>query len=391
MPSNSLPLPITYTQPFKALYISLRLASIFLLIPTWTLWHALIKKPHPSWTLKESLISRLIRWLMPINAQCGLHPLSLDKTQEVPDSKLKETSFVWIEPPESSIIRGAALDRDGKVKPVRVPGYVWPKGGVIGEGEGEGLVGLFFHGGGYMMGNGSEYFPETQIAREIYKRSDVTQILSVDYRLLHESCHPGQLLDALAAYNHLILKGVSPSRILVIGACAGGHLALMLTRYLYDEKVLPMPSGLMLFSPWLDMSIDLKLLSGDTTAIRPNTDIDILATSHIPNLRFLGNQPRELLNSPLLSANLAPPGSYKSYPRTFISIGECEAFRRECEQLHQLMIAGDVDVTLDVQPDAVHDFWGFGDLVPSVKAREALAVNVVNWIKRHGKGKMVEP
>jgi len=27
-----------------------------------------------------------------------------------------------------------------------------------------------------------------------------------------------------------------------------GHLALMLTRYLHDEKVLPLPLGLMLFS-----------------------------------------------------------------------------------------------------------------------------------------------
>jgi hypothetical protein len=93
---------------------------------------------------------------MPLNAQCGLSPQSTDKTREVPQKELKETSFVWLEPIPDSLIVGIAAD--DKVKPVRIPGYIWPKNADL---KTDGFVGLFIHGGGYMMGNGSESFEET--------------------------------------------------------------------------------------------------------------------------------------------------------------------------------------------------------------------------------------
>jgi acetyl esterase/lipase len=205
-------------------------------------------------------------------------------------------------------------------------------------------------------------------------------VLSVDYRLSHEACHPGQLLDALAGYAHLIHDAkVDPSRIVIMGACAGGHLALMLARYLHDMKVLPMPAGIMLFSPWVDLVIDGEIEKGKV-APRPNTAIDLLSTSFLANLKFLGHHSQELLSLPLLSANLAPAGSHIDYPPTFISVGECEAWRRENEQLRDLMIQDGVDVTFDVQEDAVHDFWGFGNMVPSAKARTQVARNVTEWV-----------
>lgn len=61
-------------------------------------------------------------------------------------------------------------------------------------------------------------------------------------------------------------------------------------------------------------------------------------------------------------------------------MGDAEAFQRECDQLSALLRADGVDITYDVQPDAVHDFWGFGDLVPSADARAQLAAHVYEWI-----------
>jgi len=47
--------------------------------------------------------------------------------------------------------------------------------------------------------------------------------IAVDYRLSGESCHPAQLLDALAGYSHLVQTlGIDPARIVLFGACAGG-------------------------------------------------------------------------------------------------------------------------------------------------------------------------
>ncbi|SJK98212.1 uncharacterized protein ARMOST_01473 [Armillaria ostoyae] len=93
----------------------------------------------------------------------------------------------------------------------------------------DGLVGLWIHGGEYIMGNGSEYFGECGIANNIQEYSQVKYIVSVEYRLLHESCHAAQLLDA---YSHLL----------------SGHLVMLLGRHLYEEKALPMLSALMVFS-----------------------------------------------------------------------------------------------------------------------------------------------
>ncbi|KAJ7579746.1 Alpha/Beta hydrolase protein [Mycena floridula] len=360
-------------QPLKAVYILLRCLALIPLIPFWVV-SSIFSRPRPSWTIKECVAIRLIHWIMPLNAQCGISPLCTDKTREVPQAKLKETSFVWLEPAPDALIVGIAADE--QVKPVRIPGYIWPKETPL---KTNGFVGLFIHGGGYMMGNGSESFDETNIARMVYQKTEIKHILSVDYRLSGEACHPAQLLDALAAYSHLVnTVRIEPSKIVLFGACAGGHLVLLLLRYLYEEKVLPMPGAIMLFSPWVDMVIDQEIESKKADE-RPNTSIDLLATSFAANLKFLGHSPQSLLSTPYFSANRAPPNSYKGYPPTFVSVGDAEAFRQECEQLVELMGTDGVNVELDVQKDAVHDFLGM-TIVPSEKARESVMVHVESWV-----------
>ncbi|KAF8079281.1 Alpha/Beta hydrolase protein [Lyophyllum atratum] len=257
--------PSTARQPLKGLYVSIRLLSLVVNVPLWTLYYAVFSSPRASWTLKEAVLVRLFRYLMPLNALCDLAPLTTDKSQEVPQSKLKETSFIWLEPAEDALITGVA--RDAKVGPVRIPGYIWPKETPI-RADG-GLVGLWIHGGGYMMGNGSETFPENDIARRVYQNTKVKHILSLDYRVSSEACHPAQLQDALAAYSYLVnAVGVNPSKIVLLGACSGGHLVLLLLRYLYEEKVLPMPGSVMLFSPWVDMTIDQDIEAKKCDALR---------------------------------------------------------------------------------------------------------------------------
>ena len=145
-------------QPFKAVYITSRLLALVALVPSWLITYSLLPRPRASWTLRESVLVRIIRWIMPLNATCGISPLSTDKTRQVPETELKETSFIWIEPAREVFIKGSALDP--LVPCIRVPGYIWPKAGDLGKSDDTALVGLFVHGGGYMMGNGSETFSE---------------------------------------------------------------------------------------------------------------------------------------------------------------------------------------------------------------------------------------
>lgn len=148
--------PIWYHQPFQAVYVVTKFLSLLARIPLWTLYYAIFPRPRASWTLKETLIVRIFRVILSMNAAAGLSPMCTDKTRTVPETELKETSFVWIEAAQDSLIKGPA--EDSAVKPIRIPGYVWPKGSDLQNSKG--LVGLFIHGGGYMVGNGSEHYPE---------------------------------------------------------------------------------------------------------------------------------------------------------------------------------------------------------------------------------------
>uniref|UniRef100_A0A8H7Y075 Uncharacterized protein n=1 Tax=Psilocybe cubensis TaxID=181762 RepID=A0A8H7Y075_PSICU len=123
---------------------------------------------------------------------------------------------------------------------------------------------------------------------------------------------------------------------------------LMLMKYLDCQKILKLPRALILLSPWIDMALDhvLHLSKG---RLRPNAEVDVVVTSYVENLRFLGHHPVGSLTSPYFSANLAPPGSYVNYPITYLSIGDCETFLPESLQLIDLMRGDGVDVTFDCQ------------------------------------------
>ena len=157
---------IWYKQPFKTIYIASRLLALIALVPSWFITYSLLPRPRATWTVRESVLVRILRWIMPLNANCGLSPLATDKTRQVPETELKETSFVWIEPARDEILKGPALDP--LVPCIRIPGYIWPKAGDLGKSDESALVGLFFHGGGYMMGNGSETFAECGTRLHLY-------------------------------------------------------------------------------------------------------------------------------------------------------------------------------------------------------------------------------
>ncbi|KAK7032587.1 hypothetical protein VNI00_012850 [Paramarasmius palmivorus] len=77
----------------------------------------------------------------------------------------------------------------------------------------------------------------------------------------------------------------------------------------------------------------------------------------------------------------AQPGSYTSYPPTFISIGDAESLREENEQLVELLRGVGVDVVFDVQKDAVHDFISM-DAILSDQARENAIQSACGWVDR---------
>jgi monoterpene epsilon-lactone hydrolase len=109
---------------------------------------------------------------------------------------------------------------------------------------------VHFHGGGYCVGS-----PLMARAWAAHLSAQAQcRVLVPDYRLAPEHAHPAALADArdvVAA----VLGETTPRSVVLSGDSAGGGLVLALVLALRDAG-LQLPAGLILLSPWLDLSAD---------------------------------------------------------------------------------------------------------------------------------------
>ncbi|KAH9932132.1 alpha/beta-hydrolase [Epithele typhae] len=209
-----------------------------------------------------------------------------------------------------------------------------------------GVVGLQFHGGGYMLGRRRRPSRGSlvRIPRGLIQHGICASVLSVEYSLIGLSeddesrPFPTQLLEAVSAYRYLLKDmNVPASRIVFVGDSAGAHLVLALQRYLCETQTLPFPSGLFLHSPWCDLSADAQ---------RPQMP------------RLLGSMTADHLSSPYFSPSLNP--APRHWPPTLIYYGETEQFKTSIVALESQLKNANAKVTAYAAPGipeyCSHDF-----------------------------------
>ncbi|HWI43343.1 MAG TPA: alpha/beta hydrolase [Nocardioides sp.] len=109
---------------------------------------------------------------------------------------------------------------------------------------------LFLHGGAYTSGSPISH---RALAAHLGDQARAVGHL-LDYRLAPEHPYPAAVDDALAAYRDLLASGIPAERIAVAGDSAGGGLTLALVVRIKAEG-LPLPCGLALVSPWVDLAL----------------------------------------------------------------------------------------------------------------------------------------
>eukprot|EP01061_Rhynchopus_euleeides_P025747 TRINITY_DN4180_c0_g1_i1.p1 TRINITY_DN4180_c0_g1~~TRINITY_DN4180_c0_g1_i1.p1 ORF type:complete len:434 (+),score=173.97 TRINITY_DN4180_c0_g1_i1:44-1303(+) len=110
---------------------------------------------------------------------------------------------------------------------------------------------LYLHGGGFIAGTAGAY---RGMISPVAKRINCN-VFAVEYRKMPEHPLPAAVDDALVAYRYLIQeKKFDPSSIILAGDSAGGSLCLLLLLRL-KEVNLPQPSGAMLMSPYVDLTV----------------------------------------------------------------------------------------------------------------------------------------
>lgn len=212
---------------------------------------------------------------------------------------------------------------------------------------------LYCHGGGYTSGN-------LGYARVLAsKLAHVTgyDVLSFEYRLAPEHPYPAAVEDALQAWDHLMLLGYGAQDIILAGDSAGGNLALVLCLRLRGAGR-RLPGGLVLFSPWTDMT-----MSGPSYGERAVID-PMLTANYIDAVRR-AYAPGEDFSHPELSPLF---GDLSGFPRTLVQVGDHEILFSDAQRLAEALRRQNVPARLEVSEGMWHVFQMF----PSKKAAAAL-------------------
>jgi epsilon-lactone hydrolase len=212
---------------------------------------------------------------------------------------------------------------------------------------------LYLHGSGYVVCS-----PRTH--RELVARlSRAARVPAyvVDYRLAPEHPFPSAFDDTLEAYRYLLDAGYS--RIVVAGDSAGGHLAISLVAAL-TEASLPVPAGLVLFSPLVDPSFDT---AAATSREARDPMFTAGAARRMLSLYTDAGDPEDAR----LAVMSAEP---QEMPPVLLHAGSREMLAADARALDAWLRAADVDVRTTIWPGQVHVFQLFGFLP---EARQAVS------------------
>jgi acetyl esterase/lipase len=200
---------------------------------------------------------------------------------------------------------------------------------------------LYLHGGGYVFGS-----PRTH--RNLVSRlSHVTGLpaISVGYRLPPQYTLPAPVEDALAAYRAL-LQEREASRIVVAGDSAGGNLAHELALHAV-EAGLPAPAGLVLLSPWSDLSGSGASMQGNAAT---DPFIPEIGLRRCARVAVGGGDPAHWRVSPLF----APDELQRRLPPTFVQVGTDEVLRDDGERVARRLAGLGVPVELELYEGTLH-------------------------------------
>ena len=212
---------------------------------------------------------------------------------------------------------------------------------------------LHCHGGGYSTG--SSVYARTLTTKLAMATS--MEVLSFDYRLAPEHPAPAALEDAMKVWDYLMLIGYGARDVILTGDSAGGNLALTLVQRLKEQNRL-LPRGLVLMSPWTDMTSSGK-------SFQEKKDLDPVLNEAYINKMIQAYAGKRDLTDPYLSPLFA---DFTGFPPAYIQVGTNEILYSDSVRLMQRMREAGVTVKLD----AFEGMWHVFQMSPFKTAYEAM-------------------
>ncbi|MBI1360137.1 MAG: alpha/beta hydrolase fold domain-containing protein [Alphaproteobacteria bacterium] len=213
--------------------------------------------------------------------------------------------------------------------------------GVLPEGASGERVILWMHGGGYVVGSSVSH---RGLGSQVAAAAGCAVVLP-DYRLAPEHVYPAAIEDCVAVYHAVLAEGVAPEQIVLAGDSAGGALAVSTALRLKKEGAAT-PAGLMLLSPWVDLSCE-----GWSYDAKSRRDPFLTASSLQARAKqYLGAASHDDPGIDLLNADL------RGLPPTIIQTGEAEVVLSDSTTLAERIGAAGAPVTLEIWPEMFHVF-----------------------------------
>jgi acetyl esterase/lipase len=204
---------------------------------------------------------------------------------------------------------------------------------------------LYIHGGAFCMCKAGTH------RGLLYRLAKLTNsvIFSVDYKRSPEYKYPVPLDDCLLSYMYLLGKIKDPNKIILAGDSAGGNLVINLVAKLVTND-LPLPSKIILLSPWVDLSD-----YGKNSSWKKNHKYDIIredlakffALEYIdPSINTLKDVSPLYLSEDIL----------KKFPETLVEYGEYEVLHDQIKEFCKKLFDLGVEINYNCRPDMIHVF-----------------------------------
>lgn len=204
---------------------------------------------------------------------------------------------------------------------------------------------LYVHGGAFYLGslNTHRAFLSDMVART------QMQVIHVNYPLAPEQPFP-EALDALFdVYNILLDQGIQAKDIILSGDSCGANLALALALKIRDEQ-LPQVSGLMLLSPFLDLTLTSE-------SLRFNQKHDALLSIETLETGIDYYVPKAMDKShPSISPLFA---DLTGLPPTLVQVGSKEILLDDAQRFKEKAEQANVQVTFKLYTGMWHNFQMF--------------------------------
>ncbi|MGW6032696.1 alpha/beta hydrolase [Gordonia terrae] len=227
-----------------------------------------------------------------------------------------------------------------------------------------GIVVLYLHGGGYVMGSLNSH---GRLMAHVAHHC-AAPVYGLDFRRAPEHPYPAALDDVRAAYVELLAAGWKPGQVVLAGDSAGGGLVLALLGLLRDAGE-DVPAGGIILSPWLDLALtgeSMELLAErDPWTTKPTLDTF--------GKFYAGDVPRD---DPRVSPLYM---DFAGLPPLLIHVSSSEILFDDATRARDRAVAADVDVEFRSWEGVPHVFQLFAGNLP--EADESLR-DIAAWTSK---------